>query len=102
VTARVRARELAAPLVQREHRGPAEEAASLSEDLFEDAYREQGYFAGYPDNPVELSDALDPAAEHPPGLRVFVPLGIALEDVAVAAEINRRAADAGLGRYLPL
>ncbi len=89
--------------------------ASLSEDLFGDAalfvvddvpqylhYRDQGYFAGYPDDPVELSDALDPAAEHPPGLRVFVPLGIALEDVAVAAEINRRAADASLGRELPL
>jgi ornithine cyclodeaminase/alanine dehydrogenase-like protein (mu-crystallin family) len=89
--------------------------ASLSEDVFEDAalfvvddvpqyghYREQGYFAGYPDDPAELCDALDPAAAHPPGLRVYVPLGIALEDVAVAAEINRRAAEAGLGRELPL
>jgi ornithine cyclodeaminase len=89
--------------------------ASLSEDVFEDAalfvvddvpqyrhYVEQGYFAGYPDNPLELADALDPAAEHPPGLRVLVPLGIALEDVAVAAEINRRAAEAGLGTELPL
>jgi ornithine cyclodeaminase/alanine dehydrogenase-like protein (mu-crystallin family) len=89
--------------------------ASLSEDLFEDAglfvvddvaqyryHRELGYFAGYPDDPVELCDALDPSAGHPPGLRVFVPLGIALEDVAVAAEINRRASEAGLGRELPL
>jgi ornithine cyclodeaminase/alanine dehydrogenase-like protein (mu-crystallin family) len=89
--------------------------ASLSEDLFEDAavfvvddvaqyryYREQGYFAGYPDDPVELCDAIDPAAGHPPGLRVFVPLGIALEDVAVAAEVNRRAAELGLGRELPM
>jgi ornithine cyclodeaminase/alanine dehydrogenase len=89
--------------------------ASLSEDLFDDAalfvvddvpqyrhYMEQGYFAGYPDDPVELSDALDPAAGHPPGLRVYVPLGIALEDVAVAAEINRRAAESGLGTELPL
>jgi ornithine cyclodeaminase/alanine dehydrogenase-like protein (mu-crystallin family) len=89
--------------------------ASLSEDLFEGAalfvvddvpqyrhYREEGYFAGYPADPVELAEALDPAAEHPPGLRVYVPLGIALEDVAVAAEINRRAAEAGLGRELPL
>jgi len=89
--------------------------ASLSEDLFEDAalfvvddvpqylhYMEQGYFTGYPADPVELSDALVPQAEHPPGLRVFAPLGIALEDVAVAAEINRRAAGAGLGRELPL
>jgi ornithine cyclodeaminase/alanine dehydrogenase len=89
--------------------------ASLSEDLFEDAamfvvddvaqyryYREQGYFAAYPDDPVELCDALDPDADHPPGLRVFVPLGIALEDVAVAAELHRRASEVGLGRELPL
>ena len=89
--------------------------AMLSEDLFADAavfvvddvaqyryYREQGYFAGYPEDPVELADAIDPAAMHPPGLRVFVPLGIAIEDVAVAAEINRRASAAGLGRELPL
>jgi ornithine cyclodeaminase/alanine dehydrogenase-like protein (mu-crystallin family) len=89
--------------------------ASLSEDLFGDAaafvvddvaqyryYREQGYFAGYPEDPLELCDTLDPAAEHPPGLRVFVPLGIALEDIAVAAEVNRRATEAGVGRELPL
>ena len=63
---------------------------------------EQGYFAGYPDDPVELSDVLDPRAEHPPGLRVYVPLGIALEDVAVAAEIHRRANESGLGTELPL
>jgi ornithine cyclodeaminase/alanine dehydrogenase len=89
--------------------------ATLSEDLFDDAalfvvddipqyrhYQELGNFAGYPDDPVELCDALDPAASHPPGLRVFVPLGIALEDVAVAAEIHRRASEAGLGSELPL
>jgi ornithine cyclodeaminase/alanine dehydrogenase-like protein (mu-crystallin family) len=89
--------------------------ASLSEDVFEDAalfvvddvaqyryYCEQGYFAGYPRDPVELCGALDPKAGHPPGLRVFVPLGLALEDVAVAAEIHRRAAEAGLGIELPL
>jgi ornithine cyclodeaminase/alanine dehydrogenase-like protein (mu-crystallin family) len=89
--------------------------ASLSEDVFDDAalfvaddvaqyryYREQGYFAGYPQDPIELCDALDPEASHPSGLRVLVPLGIALEDVAVAAEINRLAADAGVGTPLPL
>ena len=89
--------------------------ATLSEDVFEGAalfvvddlaqyryYREQGYFAGYPDDPIELCDALDPAATHPPGLRVLVPLGIALEDVAVAAEVHRRASEAGLGTELPL
>jgi len=89
--------------------------ASLSEDLFEDAamfvvddlaqyryYRQQGYFAGYPAEAVELADVLAAHTPHPRGLKVYVPLGIALEDVAVAAEINRRAAEAGLGRELPL
>jgi len=89
--------------------------ATLSEDLFENAgvfvvddlpqyryYRQQGYFAGYPPEATELADVLADEAPRPRGLSVFVPLGIALEDVAVAAEINRRAADAGLGRKLPL
>lgn len=89
--------------------------ASLSEDVFADAaafvvddlpqyryYREQGYFAGYPDDPVELADVLTGPAELGPGLRVLVPLGIALEDVAVAAELHRRASAAGLGTELPL
>ncbi len=89
--------------------------ATLAEDLFEDAaafvvddvaqyryHRELGYFAGYPDDPLELCDAIDLAASHPPGLRVFVPLGIAIEDVAVAAELNRRAETAELGTQLPL
>ena len=89
--------------------------ATLSEDLFTDAgmfvvddlpqyryYRQQGYFAGYPPEAAELADVLADEAPRPRGLRVFVPLGIALEDVAVAAEVNRRATDAGLGRELPL
>ena len=89
--------------------------ATLSEDLFEDAgifvvddvaqyryYRQQGYFAGYPADAAELAEVLAAEAPHGPGLGIYVPLGIALEDVAVAAEINRRAAEAGLGRELPL
>jgi ornithine cyclodeaminase/alanine dehydrogenase-like protein (mu-crystallin family) len=107
--------------IRREHLAGASVAcavdfdATLSDDVFDGAalfavddipqyryYREQGYFAGYPDDPVELCDALDPAATHPPGLRVLAPLGIALEDVAVAAEINRRASETGLGTELPL
>ena len=52
--------------------------ATLSEDLFDDAglfvvddaaqyryYREQGYFGGYPGDPVELCDVLD--ADAPAG-----------------------------------
>jgi len=89
--------------------------ATLSEDLFEDAptfvvddvaqyryYRQQGYFAGYPLEAVELAEVLADETPRPPGLAVYVPLGIALEDVAVAAELARRAAEAGLGRELPL
>jgi ornithine cyclodeaminase/alanine dehydrogenase-like protein (mu-crystallin family) len=89
--------------------------ATLSEDLFEDTgmfvvddaaqyrfYRQQGYFAGYPADALELADVLAADARRPPGLKVYVPLGIAIEDVAVAAEINRRATDAGVGRELPL
>jgi alanine dehydrogenase len=89
--------------------------ATLSEDLFEDAgtfvvddlaqyryYRQQGYFAGYPADAVELAEVLAEGTPRRSGLAVYVPLGIALEDVAVAAELNRRAADAGLGVELPL
>ncbi len=89
--------------------------ATMSEDLFEDAgifvvddlaqyryYRQQGYFAGYPPEATELADVLADEAPRPRGLSVYVPLGIALEDVAVAAEVNRRAAEGGLGLDLPL
>jgi ornithine cyclodeaminase/alanine dehydrogenase-like protein (mu-crystallin family) len=89
--------------------------ATLSADLFEDAglfvvddvaqyryYRQQGYFAGYPPEATELAGVLAGDAPRARGLAVYVPLGIALEDVAVAAELNRRASDAGLGRELPL
>jgi ornithine cyclodeaminase/alanine dehydrogenase-like protein (mu-crystallin family) len=89
--------------------------ASLSEEVFEEAaifvvddlpqyryHRQLGYFAGYPDEAVELAEVLAGEAAPSDGLRVYVPLGIAIEDVAVAAEINRRAAQAGIGRELPL
>ena len=89
--------------------------ATLSEDLFEGAgtfvvddlaqyryYRQQGYFAGYPADALELAEVLADDTPRPPGLKIYVPLGIALEDVAVAAELNRRAAEAGVGRELPL
>ena len=89
--------------------------ATLSEDLFEAAatfvvddlpqyryYRQQGYFAGYPAEALELAEILAGDFPRRTGLAIYVPLGIALEDVAVAAELNRRAAEAGLGTELPL
>jgi ornithine cyclodeaminase/alanine dehydrogenase-like protein (mu-crystallin family) len=89
--------------------------ASLSEDMFERAaifvvddlsqyryHHQLGYFAGYPDEAVELAEVVAGEAELGRGLRVYVPLGIAIEDVAVAAELNRRAAEAGIGTELPL
>jgi len=89
--------------------------ASLSEDVFEKAaifvvddlpqyryHRQLGYFAGYPEEAVELADVLAEEAAPGDGLRVYVPLGIAIEDVAVAAEIHRRAGEAGIGTELPL
>jgi ornithine cyclodeaminase/alanine dehydrogenase-like protein (mu-crystallin family) len=89
--------------------------ATLSEDLFESArafvvddvaqyryYRQQGYFAGYPADAVELAEVLADETPRGRGLAIYVPLGIALEDVAVAAELNRRAAAEGLGSELPL
>jgi ornithine cyclodeaminase/alanine dehydrogenase-like protein (mu-crystallin family) len=89
--------------------------ATLSEDLFESAgafvvddlaqyryYRQQGYFAGYPADALELAEVLAGHSPRPSGLAIYVPLGIALEDVAVAAELNRRATDAGVGTELPL
>jgi ornithine cyclodeaminase/alanine dehydrogenase-like protein (mu-crystallin family) len=107
--------------LRREHLGKTTVAcaidydASLSEDVFEDAaifvvddlpqyryHRRLGYFAGYPEEAVELADVLAGEAEPRAGLRVYVPLGIAIEDVAVATEINRRAAGAGIGTELPL
>ena len=75
--------------------------ATLSEDLFEGAgafvvddlaqyryYRQQGYFAGYPADAVELAEVLADETARERGLAIYVPLGIALEDVAVAAELN--------------
>jgi ornithine cyclodeaminase/alanine dehydrogenase-like protein (mu-crystallin family) len=107
--------------LRREHLGRATVAcaidydASLSEDVFGDAaifvvddlpqyryHRQLGYFAGYPEDAVELAGVLAGEAEAGNGLRVYVPLGIALEDVAVAAELNRRAAEADIGTELPL
>jgi ornithine cyclodeaminase/alanine dehydrogenase-like protein (mu-crystallin family) len=89
--------------------------ATFSADIFEGAaafavddaaqyehYRGLGYFHGYPDPGAELGDLLDGPAPRGTGPSIYVPLGLALEDVAVAAELHRRATEAGIGHELPL
>lgn len=66
-------------------------------------YVELGYFGGYPEAALELADVLAgelAARNGAPAL--FAPLGVALEDVAVAAEVYRRAAERSLGTELQL
>jgi alanine dehydrogenase len=63
-------------------------------------YRGQGYFDGYPDDPVEVSGL--PPSPTSTGIQLYAPLGIALADIAVGGEIVRRAADQGAGQLLEL
>jgi alanine dehydrogenase len=63
-------------------------------------YRDQGYFTGYPDEPVEVS-TLTAQPEHS-GIRLYTPLGVALADIAIAAVIADRAANKGVGQLLDL
>jgi ornithine cyclodeaminase/alanine dehydrogenase len=65
-------------------------------------YREQGHFGDYPADPVELCDLLEAGAGAPSGVASYVPLGVALADMAVAAHVHEAAASAGAGVLLPL
>lgn len=65
-------------------------------------YRELGHFGGYPESPVELVDVAASPEAHAGDLAVYVPLGLALEDVALAARIFERARDAAIGERLAL
>jgi ornithine cyclodeaminase/alanine dehydrogenase-like protein (mu-crystallin family) len=81
---------------------PAGASAFVVDDLPQyEYYREQGYFKGYPGDPLELSDVLAAERDWPPGLRVYTPLGIALADLAVAAHIEAVATTADAGVLLP-
>ncbi len=72
------------------------------------AYRDGGYFDGYPEPSATLGETLDDGAtgmtdqSSPGGSRTVVThLGVGLADVILADAIARRAADMGAGMELP-
>jgi len=68
-------------------------------------YRELGYFAATPAPYADLGELVTgrkPGRESPRERTMAMNLGLALDDVAVAPEVLRRALAAGLGTWLPL
>ncbi len=68
-------------------------------------YRTVGYFQNTPDPYADLGElvARDKAGRETPGERTMaINLGLALDDMAVAPEIYRRARERGIGTSLPL
>jgi ornithine cyclodeaminase/alanine dehydrogenase-like protein (mu-crystallin family) len=68
-------------------------------------YRSIGYFRTTPDPYADLGEILTgkkPARENEQERILAMNLGLALDDMAVAPEIYRRAKDAGIGSWLPL
>ncbi len=69
-------------------------------------YQEHGYFQGCPQPHIDLGDVVsgkETARRHPAADRIMsVNLGVALEDIAVADEVYRRAVASNLGVRLPL
>ena len=70
------------------------------------AYREAGYFDGYPEPSATLGEVLDERAAAPDGKAdeeptVVAHLGVGLADVVLADAITRRAAEMGAGMELP-
>jgi ornithine cyclodeaminase/alanine dehydrogenase-like protein (mu-crystallin family) len=68
-------------------------------------YRSIGYFRTTPDPYADLGEILTgkkPARENEQERILAMNLGLALDDMAVAPEIYRRARDAGIGSLLPL
>jgi ornithine cyclodeaminase/alanine dehydrogenase-like protein (mu-crystallin family) len=68
-------------------------------------YRESGYFQSTPDPYAdlgELATGQKPGRTHPAERNIAINLGLALDDMAVAPEIYRRARAMGLGTWLPL
>ncbi len=68
-------------------------------------YREQGYFASTPDPYADLGEIVAgqrPGREHDDERTMAMNLGLALDDMAVAPEVYRRAIAAGKGTWLAL
>lgn len=68
-------------------------------------YREQGYFQSTPTPYADLGEivtGLKPGREHSEEKTMAINLGLALDDMAVAPEVYRRAMERGLGTRLPL
>jgi ornithine cyclodeaminase/alanine dehydrogenase len=68
-------------------------------------YRQVGYFQRTPDPYADLGElvaGLKPGREHGRERTMAINLGLALDDMAVAPEIYRRARERGVGTWLPL
>lgn len=68
-------------------------------------YKTAGYFQHTPDPCADLGEIVagtNPGRERAGERTLAVNLGLALEDMAVAPEIFRRARERGLGTWLPL
>lgn len=68
-------------------------------------YRTAGYFGRTPDPYADLGElvaGLKPGRQAPDERTLAINLGLALDDMAVAPEIYRRAIQMGLGAWLPL
>ncbi len=68
-------------------------------------YRELGYFAGTPEPYADLGELVTgrkPGRQSPTERTLAMNLGLALDDMAVAPEVLRRAQELGFGTWLPL
>jgi ornithine cyclodeaminase/alanine dehydrogenase len=68
-------------------------------------YRELGYFAATPEPYADLGELVTgrkPGRQSPAERTLAMNLGLALDDMAVAPEVLKRATEAGLGTWLPL
>jgi ornithine cyclodeaminase/alanine dehydrogenase len=68
-------------------------------------YRSVGYFQGTPEPYADLGEIVagsKPGREDPNERTLAMNLGLALDDMAVAPEIYRRAVERGIGAWLPL
>jgi ornithine cyclodeaminase/alanine dehydrogenase-like protein (mu-crystallin family) len=68
-------------------------------------YRELGYFRQTPEPYADLGELVTgrkPGRQSPTERTMAMNLGLALDDMAVAPEVLRRATERGLGTWLPL